>query len=304
MFRYNYELKELLDQAKNPKVFSDPRVMDKLVMFGQTQNPYIRDIVSRDFRHYNLLPNPQSLTPHKIPLSPFLTAGDFLAGYTLLGNAIAFSKKELNHHGIVVAQTGKGKSVWVKNLLQSILLNPDKKVSFYLFTPDKEYRPLYKLFPELLVIPSTVYFNDLDPEGLHPDDWLYAFLEVLQETLFFWGSSASVLSGVIKDCYIEHGLYDGSGSSPTLRNVINKMDRNLARYSQLGSNLETLKFKLMAYERALQPNLEKGWISMKAILDSDRPVVFEIPDVSGEYAYAYAVSKLLKIHHYRKGLYK
>jgi hypothetical protein len=88
-----------------------------------------------------------------------------------------------------------------------------------------------------------------------------------------------------------------------MSDLIDKLDKNNVRYSKLGANIETLKYKLMAYERALQPDLCNGWVNMKAILDSKRPVIFEIPDVSREFAYAFVVSKLLKIYLYRKDSY-
>jgi hypothetical protein len=158
-----------------------------------------------------------------------------LAGWLRLGEVtypnrppspFGLNKGELIQHVGIFGRSGAGKTNTVLCLLRELL---DKNVPFLIFDWKRNYRDLLAApwVPEGKVRPVTVgrdlaplHLNPLrPPPGTDPRTWLKKLIEITAHAYFLGEGVMYLLQEAIDTCYEKAGVYRGSDTYPTFRDV-------------------------------------------------------------------------------------
>ncbi len=97
-------------------------------------------------------------------------AGEFKIGENPEGNDIGLTREQLNEHILAVSMTGKGKTTFLYNLIETLR---ERSLPFIVFDFKNDYRHLAKKYEDLLVINwRDMKFNPLEPPPeVSPGKW-------------------------------------------------------------------------------------------------------------------------------------
>ncbi len=121
-------------------------------------------------------------------------------------------------------------------------------------------------------------FNPLrPPEGCSPVDWMQVFIDVFNEAYILKAGGESILSPMLKKLFTAYGVFEGSGTYPTILDLKESVDRYVPErnYGREADFLDSLKNRLNGCVSALGGmfDCDRGF-SIEDLLN--KQVIFEL----------------------------
>ena len=131
---------------------------------------------------------------------------------------------DLTRMVLVVGTHGSGKTTVVARIVRQIIRDyscGSARVCVFVFDTKIDYCGLYHEFEDLRVVSwEWLCFNPLQvPKGVSPKTWRNTFVDLFCGVFTIGDMGYSLLLQAIERLYCNHGVYEGSGAFPTIRQV-------------------------------------------------------------------------------------
>jgi len=160
--------------------------------------------------------------------------GDYLLGYVMINgrpsHAFYLRDEDLLRHLGIFGSTGSGKSNACMNLLIQL---SKKRIPWMVLDWKKSYRDLLSLsefkHDDILILtigePNPLKFNPLiPPKGTSPSIWLKKLIEIICTAYYLGEGVAYLLMRSIDMAYQKFGVYNGSSTYPTFKDVLQLLE--------------------------------------------------------------------------------